>query len=121
MSTEFEQDRSQDIYMHLKREGFDVYFPAQHQGECTAPYVVVKGASNLQFRQYSSVVQYYDLLCYVPKNKYSELYPFIDQVKTAMKGLSPMIKPAYYDTESFYDDSVKGHMVSVQYRNYRKM
>lgn len=118
---EYENDRIQDIYVHLKNKGFDVYFPAQHIGECTSPYVVVRGATNTQFRDYSSVVQYYDLLCYVPKDHYSELYPFLDSVKTAMKEMVPMIKPAYMDTEAYYDDEVKGHMVSTQYRNFRKL
>ena len=121
MPDEFEQDRIQDIFMHLKRKGFEVYFPAQHQGECTTPYVVVKGDISTQFRQYSSTVQYYDLLCYVPKDNVSNLYPFVNSVKTAMKELSPMIKPAFYDTAPYYDDSIKGHMVSVQYLNYRKL
>lgn len=121
MPEEFEQDRIQDIYMHLQREGFEVYFPGQHQGECISPYVVVKGATNMQFRQYSTVAQYYDLLCYVPKDRYSSLYPYVDSVKAAMKQLFPMIKPAHYDTDSFYDDEIKGHMVSVQYLNYRKL
>jgi len=121
MIQEFKQDRIQDIFVFLKQKGFDVYFPAQHQGECTAPYVVIKGAVSTQFREYSSWVQYYDLLCYVPKDKFSELYPFVDSVKAAMKELAPMIKPAFYDTESFYDDEIKGHMVSVQYLNYRKL
>lgn len=121
MPEEFEQDRIQDIYMHLKREGFEVYFPGQHQGECISPYVVVKGATNMQFRQYSTVAQYYDLLCYVPKDRYSSLYPYVDSVKAAMKQLFPMIKPAHYGTDSFYDDEIKGHMVSVQYLNYRKL
>lgn len=121
MADEYEQDRIQDIYMHLKQKGFDVYFPAQHQGECIAPYVVVKGNVQTQFRQYSSTTQYYDLLCYVPKEKFSTLYPFVDSIKAAMKELVPMIKPAYYDTSAFYDDEVKGHMVSIQYLNYRKI
>lgn len=107
--------------MHLKTEGIPVFFPTQHQGECVFPYVVVKGSVNTQFRQYSTEAQYYDLLCYVPKNKYSELYPFVASVKAAMKKLFPMIKSAHYETASFYDDEIKGHMVSIQYLNYRKL
>lgn len=121
MDMNFEQDRIQDIFVHLQQKGFDVYFPTQHQGECISPYVVVKGATNTRFRQYSTVVQYYDLLCYIPRDQYSKLYPFVNQVKTAMKELVPMIKPAYLDTEPFYDDEIKGHMISLQYLNYQKL
>ena len=120
---EYEQDRIQDIYMHLKNKGFDVYFPAQHQGECISPYVVVKGDSDVQFQRFSTTSHYYDLLCYVPKDNYSTLYPFVDSVKAAMKELETkiMIRPAYYDTSSYYDEAIKGHMVSIQYINYRKL
>lgn len=38
-----------------------------------------------------------------------------------MRGMAPMIMPTYTETQSFYDESVKAHMVSVQYRNYRKI
>lgn len=118
---QYEQDRIQDIFVHLQNKGFDVYFPSQHEGECISPYVVIKGYTNTQFRQYSSTVQYYDLLCYVPKDHFSTLYPFVDSIKTAMKELSPMIRPAFFDTASYYDEEIKAHMVSIQYLNYRKM
>ncbi len=113
--------RLQDIYHHLKANKFRVYFPAQKLGECTAPYVVVKDMEGTQFLDYSSTVQYYDILCYIPKEQFSTIEPFVDSVKQAMKGLSPMIKPTYTQTGSYYDDTVKAHMVSIQYKNYRKI
>lgn len=113
--------RIQDIYLHLKEQGFEVYFPAQKVGECLSPYVVVKDATTSKYLEYSSTVTYYDLMCYIPKDHFSELEPFVESVKVAMKGLVPMIKPTYSQTQSYYDDSVKAHMVSVQYKNYRKI
>ena len=113
--------RIQDIYLHLKKQGFEVYFPAQKVGECLSPYVVVKDATTSKYLEYSSTVTYYDLMCYTPKDHFSELEPFVESVKVAMKGLVPMIKPTYSQTQSYYDDSVKAHMVSVQYKNYRKI
>ena len=113
--------RIQDIYLHLKEQGFEVYFPAQKVGECLSPYVVVKDATTSKYLEYSSTVTYYDLMCYIPKDHFSELEPFVESVKVAMKGLVPMIKPTYSQTQSYYDDSVKAHMISVQYKNYRKI
>ena len=113
--------RIQDIYLHLKEQGFEVYFPAQKVGECLSPYVVVKDATTSKYLEYSSTVTYYDLMCYTPKDHFSELEPFVESVKVAMKGLVPMIKPTYSQTQSYYDDSVKAHMISVQYKNYRKI
>ena len=42
-------------------------------------------------------------------------------MKAAMKGLEPMIVPYGNQTPSYYDDSVKAHMVSIEYKNYKKM
>ena len=115
------ESRIQDISLHLKEQGFEVYFPAQKVGECLSPYVVVKDATTSKYLEYSSTVTYYDIMCYTPKDHFSELEPFVESVKVAMKGLVPMIKPTYSQTQSYYDDSVKAHMISVQYKNYRKI
>ena len=109
------------IYDCLKSAGIDVFSPSQHQGECISPYVVVKAGSVGPLSDYSSTVAYYDLLCYIPKNQYSTLEDYVCSVKEAMKQLYPAIKYDNFETESYYDESVKGHMVSIQYRNNRKL
>lgn len=114
------ESRWQDIYLHLKGNGLDVYSPGQHQGECTSPYVVVKDMGAIQYGDFSSNRHTYDVMCYVPKDAFSQLEPFVLKVKTAMMGLYPMIRPAHYETASFYDDTNKSHMISVQYINYRR-
>lgn len=113
--------RMQDIYLHLKNDGFEVYFPAQKVGECISPYVVVRDATTSKYLDYSSTVTYYDLLCYIPKDHFSQLEPFVEKVKESMKELVPMILPTHTQTQSYYDDSVKAHMISVLYKNYRKI
>lgn len=113
--------RIQDIYLHLKSKGFDVYFPAEKVGECTSNYIVLRDASSTKFENYSSTITYYDIMCYVPRNKFSQLAVFVEEVKEAMKELVPMIKPTYTETQSYYDDTIKGHMQSVEYKNYRKI
>ena len=110
-----------DIYLHLKSKGFDVYAPAQHTGECLSRYVVVKITESTQIGSFSSLSQYYDILLYIPKDEYSEFEDFVLSVENAMKELKPMIMPLNSRTPSFYDDAVKGHMISIQYRNSRKM
>lgn len=111
----------QDIFRHLKSGGFDVYSPGQHEGECITPYIVVKDAGTSQFREFSSTQNLYDLLCYMPKDRFSELEDFVLSVEKRMKGMFPRVRPANYKTASFYDDTVRGHMVSIQYINYRKL
>lgn len=112
--------RWKDIYRHLHSNGVDVYSPGQHQGECLSPYVVVKDAGSSQFNGFSSTSNAYDIMCYVPKSQFSELEPFVDCVESLMDGLYPMLKSTHDKTPSFYDDSVKAHMVSMTYVNHRK-
>jgi len=117
--TAWAQSRAQDIYLRLKAEGFEVYFPGQKVGTCTTKYVVVKQSTTNQVYGLSSTVTYYDILCYVPRGYPAEIQPFVDSVKTAMKKLWPMIVPTYEETAPFFDNEVGGYMTSVIYRNYK--
>lgn len=111
----------QRIYTHLKQNGFDVYSPGQHKGECISPYVVVKDSGLNPLSSFSSTQALYDVMCYVPKEQFSTLEPYVDSVKACMKGLYPSIISTNFQTASYLDDTVKGHMISVQYRNNRKL
>lgn len=115
------ESRWQDIYKHLVKEGFDAYSPGQHEGECITPYVVIKDAGATQYGNFSSTRNLYDIMCYVPKEQFSQLEPFVQKLQVAMIKMYPVIRPTHYKTPSFYDDTVKGHMISVQYLNYKKI
>ena len=43
------ESRWQDIFLHLKNEGFEIYSPGIKTGECKSEYIVVKnnGSSKL--------------------------------------------------------------------------
>lgn len=107
------------IFEHLKKDGFDVYSPGTKKGECKSKYIVVKvgGGSGTSF---STDQTYYDVMMYVPDNRYSELDNFVSDVKKSMKKLYPLVKPTGEETPSYYDDTYKAHMVSVVYSNYKK-
>lgn len=109
------------IYTHLKTKGIDVYFPSQAIGDVVEPRVVVKADGTSKFNGFSTMLCIYDVMCYVPKDRYSTLEEFVSQVREFMKELEPRIMPTHFETSDFYDDSVKGHMVSIQYRNYKKI
>ena len=53
---EYEDTRWMDIYKCLQRHGFDVYSPAQKEGECTKPYVVVKNDGGYKHLNVSSFI-----------------------------------------------------------------
>lgn len=118
---EAKNSRWQDIFTHLKNKGFDVFSPGIKIGECTSPYIVIKNNGSSKHTTFSTDEDYYSVMCYVPKLKYSELEPLVQKVKSAMKELEPMILPYGMQTSSYYDDSYKAHMISVEYKNYKKI
>lgn len=120
---ELTDSRWKDIYNHLKENNYDVYSPAQHQGQCLKDYVVIATAESSRFLDYSSQIVYYDLMLYVPQNSYSELEVKFKKLKEVMKELETklLIRYSENDTAPYYDDSVKGYMVSTQYLIYKKI
>ena len=118
---DYADSRAQDIYNLLKENGYEVYFPGVKVGECKKPYIVVKNDGSYQHISFSSDVDQYSVMCYVPRLAYSELEPFVQGVRQTMKQLEPMIKPFGSQTPSFYDDTYKAHMISIEYKNYKKI
>lgn len=118
---EYKESRWQDIFSHLKNQGYDVYSPGVKVGECTSEYLVVKNDGSSRHSSFSTNVDLYAVLCYVPKDRYSSLEVLVQNVKNSMKELEPMILPYGSQTPSYYDDSLKAHMVSIEYKNYKKL
>lgn len=118
---EYKESRWQDIFLHLKNQGFDVFSPGMKTGECTSEYLVVKNDGSSKHTSFSTDVDLYAVMCYVPKTKYSILETLVQRVKSSMKELEPMILPYGSQTPSYYDDSLKAHMVSIEYKNYKKL
>lgn len=113
--------RWKDIYTHLKNNGFEVYAPDQKEGTCQSKYIVVKQREVVDTNAVSSVQALYDILLYIPKNHFSEIEEFTEEVKESLDKLFPMIRPAHSQTEPFFDANVQGYMTSILYINYRKM
>lgn len=109
------------IFRHLKGCGFEVYPPGTKSGECTSKYVVIKNGGSSQHASVSTDVDLYDVMCYVPQNCYSGLEPFVQSVKISMVDMYPMVQPHGIQTPSYFDDKVKGHTISITYRNYKKI
>lgn len=112
--------RWKDLYNHLKSEGFEVYSPGQKRGECTKPYIVIKDSGITGLTTISTNRQLFDIMCYVPETKYSTLEEYVNSVKVSMDKIFPLFRPMNYQTPSYLDETVKGHMIDVQYCNYQK-
>lgn len=105
------------LFKHLVKKGFDTYSPGQHRGECQSAYVVVRFAGSSSFGSFSSNQNLYEVMCYVPRDSYSTLEDYADRVRSAVLELYPMFVPTGFETAAFYDDTVKAHMISIEYRN----
>lgn len=114
------ESRWEDIFDQLKKSGFDTYSPGVKTGDCTAPYIVVAIGSSTEHTSFSTNIDLYSIMCYVPKQAYSKLEPLVRSVEETMAELAPMILPYGQKTPSYYDDTVKAHMVSITYKNYKK-
>lgn len=100
----------------LKDAGFDVYPPQTKRGKCLKPYIVLKDSGAQQFSTFSSAVELLDVMIYVPLESYSKLFDVKRDVMAALRELSPMLQSTFYESTSFYDDSVSAHMLSIEYQ-----
>lgn len=106
----------------LKEDGTEVNMPLQHKGECINKYIVVKMEGVAPTLNVSSERPIYTIMCYVPENNYSELESFVIETKNKMKKMFPLLMyNEGSETPSYYDETVKGHMISFQYLNCRKI
>lgn len=117
----FLDSRWQDIYMHLKNKGYEVYAPGIKVGDCINPYIVIKNDGSYKHVNFSTDRDMYAIMCYVPKGQYSKLETLVQSVKKDMKELEPMIKPYGQQLPSYYDDMCKAHYISIEYENYKKI
>lgn len=115
------QTRWQDIFNFLKSKGFNIFSPAMKTGECTEKYLVLQNGPGEKYATFSSIKDTYTIMCFVPKNNYSELEVYKNEVMEAMKEMEPMIMPTYSVSNSYYDDAIKAHMLTIDYTNNKKI
>ena len=109
------------VQKKLEENGIKTYPPATASGECKSEYVVLKQSGSSQAYNFSSEIVYYDFLLYVPKNKYQTLDDFERKVKHVLDTqLYPMLMPTGANTPDYYDDEIKAHMRSFNYRLTRR-
>lgn len=107
------------IFDFLTDNGFNVFAPNTHKGECNEDYLVLKEANASRFNNYSTQIILYDIMCYA-KN-YSDCLKLKEKVRETMLKIQSSVKPTDNETSAFFDEDVKGYMASIEYRNYRKI
>lgn len=110
----------ESIFDKLSNDGFEVYSPSTKTGQCMSPYIVIKRDGGSSHSSFSTDIVYYTILIYVPQKEYSTVEQIVNNVKSSLKTLAPIIRPTGFETPSYYDDGVEAHMISVQYKYYIK-
>lgn len=106
------------IFDLLEQSGFNVFAPNTHKGECRENYLVLKETNTGRYNNYSTQIVLYDIMCYA-KN-YTACLALKEKVRKTMLQARYSVMPTGNETPAFFDDSVKGYMASIEYRNYRK-
>lgn len=107
------------IYNTLKSAGLNPYWPGKHQGECRERYCVVKAGSQVPFFNSNKTgYKLIDIIVYTPISSYTQLDPYIKEIKTALKDL-----PLRYagETPVITDESKQAYTTSVQYQILKKL
>ena len=60
---------------------------------------------------------------YVPRNETSQIEQYAEEIRGIMKPLQQqlMLRETYFRAMPYYEDSVKGYTVDLEYRLYRKI
>lgn len=107
----------ENIFRIFKENNIDIYPPATKQGLCEKEYIVLKNDGSSQIGNLSSEYNYYLILLYVPQNKYQELLRFKKKIKEIVsKKIYPLLVPTGLEEPDYFDDSIKAHMSTIQYR-----
>lgn len=109
------------IVDNLVKNGFETYFPTQHKGDCLTEYIVVEYAGAVSVETVSSVADTYQLLCYVQENRYSRIMDFSEEVRKAMRDIFPLVRETGNQSTTYFDETIKGHLIVLEYVNYRKI
>jgi len=114
------QSHYQIIYMHLKKLGYEVYAPGQKRDKCDKPYVVIKEsgqyATNGNVNGYSLI----QIFCYYPKDKYSQLEFFIDNVRESLSEID-FLKMTGNKSPIMFFEEIQAYGQSVEYQVFHRL
>jgi len=111
-----------DICDKLTEKGLKVYSPGTKVSDVVEPFITVRYAGGSQESNFTSWIDTYELIIYVPRDRYSLLEGAIDDVRTAMLELEPKLMPTQYNSISttMFDTNISAHYVIALYRNYKR-
>jgi hypothetical protein len=109
------------VYEFLQSKGIDVYFIGQHQGECKAPYVVLKDDNTTGHNGSNKIgSQVVDIIFFMPQNQFTKTKSFKSEIKTYLKELN-FLRYTGIETGTVTDDEKKALTFSVLYQIQKEL
>lgn len=98
--------------------GLKCYPPATKLDECTEDYIVLKDDMSAQYQQFSTAIDYYDVLLY--SQTYDGVVGLAGKVRSVLAKFVPNLFPTGVETGAYFDDNINAFMKSIQYRAMRR-
>ncbi len=102
------------IYDFLKSKKINVYFPGQHKGLCTEPYVVIHKRNQMATNSNRLGVQGTDIILYVPHFSYIRAEDYEEKVRVIMRKLE-FLRKTGFETPWILDNDKKAFTKSMEY------
>ncbi|WP_291632207.1 hypothetical protein [Clostridium sp.] len=104
------------IFDFLIGKAVNVFIPGTHEGDCTQKYCVLKTGTTVQLQNFSSQRKFYLIYVYVPAGEYIDLEDYVNEIKTYLDELYPMLMFTGNETSPFLETGIKAYMISLEYR-----
>jgi hypothetical protein len=111
----------QGIMDHMQAHGYTVYAPTQAIGVVKAPYVVVTYLGSAKHNTFSTIIERYSVILFLPHRLYSELQAHTQGIEDTMRKLHPQLIYDDFGGSPVYDDNMKCYQVPTDYLSYKRM
>lgn len=110
----------QTLYDYLVDNGYSVYPPGTHEGDCDSPYLILTLAGTSPVYGISTDDDLYEILVYYPYGWYSTMEGFQKSLKRTMAKFAPVVHIVEDFGFVYHDDDVKAYMTSINYGCYKR-
>ena len=111
----------QIIMQHLQGNGYTVYAPTNAIGVVKEPYVVVTYLGSAKHQSFSTIIERYSVILFLPHRLYSELQAHQNTLEDTMRKLHPQVIYEDYGGIPIYDDNMKCYQIATDYKTYKRM
>lgn len=108
------------LYLHLKDNKVDVYFPGQKKGLCEKSYVVVKDSGQYAMAKNKTGYSTISVIIFCPIDRYSQIGKYKKLIKDKIKEFKNIV-PTGFESATLIDDKVKAFTTYIEYRVLKKL